>query len=53
MDLARPKILTDSEGRKIVPSVVSLNENGELIVGEPAREMLLTHRSVPSIPSSA
>ena len=51
MELTKPRILTDAEGRKIVPSVVSATEDGQLIAGEPAREMLLTHpeRTVYSV----
>jgi len=46
-----PKIVEDPEGRKIVPSVVSLAQDGTLVAGEPAREMLLTHpeRTVYSV----
>ncbi len=46
-----PKIVEDSEGRKIVPSIVSLTDNGRLIAGEPARELLLTkpERSIYSV----
>src|SRR4051812_13528225 len=42
MDLTGPRIVEDAEGRKIVPSVVSLSEDGRLIAGEAARELLLT-----------
>src|SRR5579875_2362055 len=43
MGLTGPRIIEDAEGRKIVPSVVSLTANGKLVAGEPARELLLTH----------
>jgi Fe-S protein assembly chaperone HscA len=51
LDLTGPKIVEDAEGRKIVPSVVSLAENGRLVAGEPARELLLTkpERSIYSV----
>ncbi len=51
MSLTGPQILEDSEGRKIVPSVVSLAGNGTLVAGEPARELLLTspERTVYSV----
>jgi Fe-S protein assembly chaperone HscA len=51
MDLTGPKIVEDAEGRKIVPSVVSLAENERLVAGEPARELLLTQpeRTVYSV----
>jgi Fe-S protein assembly chaperone HscA len=51
MDLTHPRILTDAEGRKIVPSIVSVDEQGQLVAGEVARDMLLTHpeRTVYSV----
>src|SRR5271169_2988003 len=42
MDLTGPKIIEDAQGRKIVPSIVSLTESGQLVAGEEARELLLT-----------
>jgi len=46
MELTGPRILSG-----IVPSVVSATESGEVIAGEPAREMLITHpeRTVYSV----
>ncbi|HEY1948872.1 MAG TPA: Fe-S protein assembly chaperone HscA [Bryobacteraceae bacterium] len=51
MDLTGPRIVEDFEGRKIVPSIVSLTEDGKLIAGEPAAELLLTQpeRTVYSV----
>ena len=51
MELTGPRILRDSQGRVIVPSVVSLTNSGELVAGEPARELLLTEpeRTVYSV----
>ncbi len=51
MTLTGPEIIEDSEGRKIVPSVVSLTADGGLVAGEPARELLLTspERTVYSV----
>ncbi len=51
MDLTSPRIIEDANGRKIVPSVVSLTNDGKLLAGEPARELLLTSpdRSVYSV----
>lgn len=51
MDLTSPRIVEDAVGQKIVPSVVSLDENGSLVAGEQAREMLMTHpeRSIYSV----
>jgi molecular chaperone DnaK len=51
MDLTTPRIIEDQNGRKIVPSVVSLDETDRFVAGEPARELLLTHpeRTVYSV----
>jgi Fe-S protein assembly chaperone HscA len=51
MELTGPEIISDAEGRKIVPSIVSLSEDNKLIAGEPARELLLTRpeRTVYSV----
>jgi molecular chaperone DnaK len=51
MDLTGPRIVEDAEGRRIVPSVVSLSDDGHLVAGEEARELLLTHseRTVYSV----
>jgi Fe-S protein assembly chaperone HscA len=51
MDLTSPRVIEDPNGQKIVPSIVSLREDGTLVAGEVAREMLLTHpeRSVYSV----
>jgi Fe-S protein assembly chaperone HscA len=51
MDLTGPKIVEDSEGRKIVPSIVSAIEGDKLVAGELARELLLTspERTVYSV----
>jgi Fe-S protein assembly chaperone HscA len=51
MDLTGPRIVEDAQGRRIVPSVVSLTESGKLIAGEAARDALLTHseRTVYSV----
>ena len=51
MDLTGPEIVEDAEGRRIVPSVVSLADDGRLVAGEAARELLLTRpeRTVYSV----
>jgi Fe-S protein assembly chaperone HscA len=51
MSLTGPQIIEDAEGRKIVPSIVSLAPDGKLVAGDPARELLLTHpeRTVYSV----
>src|SRR6202049_4511431 len=51
MDLTGPRIIPGVERDKLVPSVVSIDGNGEVIVGNPARELLLTQpeRTVYSV----
>jgi len=51
MDLTGPKIIPGPDDSKLVPSVVSIAPNGEVVVGNAAREMLLTHpeRTVYSV----
>jgi len=51
MDLTGPKIIPGADGDKLVPSVVSINPSGEIIVGNAARELLITQpeRSVYSV----
>jgi len=51
MDLTAPKIIAGADGDKLVPSVVSISETGEVVVGNPARELLITHpeRTVYSV----
>jgi Fe-S protein assembly chaperone HscA len=51
MDLTGPKIIPGADGDKLVPSVVSIPSSGEVVVGNPARELLITQpeRSVYSV----
>jgi Fe-S protein assembly chaperone HscA len=51
MDLTGPKIIPGADGDKLVPSVVSIIESGEVVVGNTARELLLTQpeRTVYSV----
>jgi Fe-S protein assembly chaperone HscA len=51
MDLTGPRIIPGADGDKLVPSVVSILPTGEPVVGNPARELLLTHpeRTVYSV----
>jgi len=51
LDLTGPKIIPGADGDKLVPSVVSISPSGEVIVGNAARELLLTQpdRSVYSV----
>jgi molecular chaperone DnaK len=51
MDLTAPKIIPGEDGDKLVPSVVSYTGSGEILVGSPARNALITHpeRTVYSV----
>jgi Fe-S protein assembly chaperone HscA len=51
MDLTGPRIIPGADGDKLVPSVISIASNGEVVVGNPARELLMTHpeRTVYSV----
>jgi molecular chaperone DnaK len=42
MDLTGPRIIPGSDSDKLVPSVVSIASNGEVVVGNAARELLIT-----------
>ncbi len=42
MDLTGPRIIPGADGNNLVPSIVSRSENGEITVGDPARERLIT-----------
>ncbi len=41
-----PEIITNVLGSNLTPSVVSIDENGELLVGQIAKERLITHPDV-------
>ncbi|HVW11158.1 MAG TPA: Fe-S protein assembly chaperone HscA [Bryobacteraceae bacterium] len=51
MNLTKPEIIPGEDGSRIVPSVVSLRADGEVIVGNAARVELIDHpeRSVYSV----
>src|ERR1700734_909380 len=51
MDLTGPRIIPGPDDDKLVPSVVSIAPNGEVVVGNPARGLLMTQpeRSVYSV----
>ena len=51
MDLTGPSIIPGEDGGNLVPSVVSLREDGEIVSGNPAKQLLLTHpeRTVYSV----
>ncbi|MBI2679786.1 MAG: Fe-S protein assembly chaperone HscA [Candidatus Solibacter usitatus] len=41
MDLAHPEVIPGEDGDRLVPSIVSLGPKGEIIVGNPARKLLI------------
>ena len=41
MDLTGPKVIPGEDGSNLVPSVVSYTGSGEIVVGNPARQMLI------------
>jgi len=43
MDVTAPKVIPGEDGEPLVPSVVSLTGDGEIIVGNPALQALITH----------
>jgi Fe-S protein assembly chaperone HscA len=51
MDLTGPRIIPGQDGDRLVPSVVSRAAAGEIVVGNPARDLLLTQpeRTVYSV----
>jgi molecular chaperone DnaK (HSP70) len=51
LDLTGPKIIPGADGDKLVPSVVSIKPSGEIVVGNAARELLITQpdRTVYSV----
>ena len=51
MEGDEPKIIPNSEGNRITPSVVAFNDKGETLVGEPARRQAVTNpqRTIYSI----
>src|SRR5574341_108457 len=42
MDGPQPKVITNQEGRTLVPSVVSFSADG-ILVGDPAKARMITH----------
>ena len=41
MDLTGPEVIPGADGKALVPSVVSLNDDGTFTVGERARQLLI------------
>src|SRR3981081_1216986 len=45
MDLTAPKVIPGEDGDRLVPSVVSLTHSGDIVVGNPARSLLINDPS--------
>jgi len=43
LNLTKPEVIPGEDGDKLVPSVVSLTESGEVVVGNAARQELIDH----------
>jgi len=43
MEGSKPKVLENSEGKRTTPSIVGFTEEGERLVGEPAKRQALTN----------
>src|SRR5689334_12967044 len=43
MNLTRPEVIPGEDGDKLVPSIVSVDASGEIIVGNRARRELIDH----------
>src|SRR5882762_1830412 len=43
MNLTKPEVILGEDGDKLVPSVVSLAESGDVVVGNAARQELIDH----------
>ena len=52
MDLTGPRIIPGEDGEPLVPSVVSIIAGRRIVVGNPARQLLITHPRARFIPSS-
>lgn len=53
MDGKNPKVIENAEGARTTPSVVAIQDGGEILVGQPARRQAVTNPPTPSSPSSA
>jgi molecular chaperone DnaK len=51
LDTTRPRIIADADGERIVPSIVAVGEDGEVVAGREARKVLLSRpeRAVYSV----
>lgn len=48
-----PKVIENAEGNRTTPSIIAYVEDGEILVGAPAKRQAVTNRRTPSTPPSA
>ena len=54
MEGTTPKVIENSEGARTTPSIVAITDDGERLVGQPAKRQAVTNpENAPSSPSSA
>ena len=53
MDGDKPKVIENAEGQRTTPSVVAFTEDGERLIGTPAKRQAVTTPSIPILRLSA
>jgi molecular chaperone DnaK len=53
MEGTQPKVIENAEGARTTPSIVAFTDEGERLVGQPAKRQASRTPSAPSSPSSA
>ena len=48
-----PKVIENAEGARTTPSIVAFQDDGEILVGAPAKRQAVTNPNPPCTPSSA
>jgi molecular chaperone DnaK (HSP70) len=53
MEGKTPKVIENAEGMRTTPSIVAFTDDGERLVGQPAKRQAVTNPETPSSRSSA